>query len=368
VEGEKMPTPIQTNQPTQKRAWVGQTEFPNNNIQQAQRIAHAIWDDFAGKGAAPHQVAMAIDMSPTSGTWRNLCGSSIAYGLTEGGYNASQIVLTELGRRLVAPIEEGDDARAKVEAILQPRVLKEFFQRYDKAKFPKDEIAKNVLVNLGLPKDRADKGLQIVKEAGEFAGVILQTKSGPFVALDNPSPGRGGAGLAFETDEEEQAEAAIDAANVNTSIPPLALSVTTKGGNRVFITHGKNKKILEQVKQIVQFGKFDPVVAQEHETVSKPVPQKVLDEMRTCNAAVIHVGVEAYLLDEQGNKVPQLNGNVLIEIGAAMALYKNNFVLLVEDGVTLPSNLQGLYECRYSGDELGMEATMKLLKAFNDFN
>lgn len=62
---------------------------------------------------------------------------------------------------------------------------------------------------------------------------------------------------------------------------------------------------------------------------SQPVPQKVLDDMRTCQAAVIHVSVERYLLDEQGNKVPQLNGNVLIEIGAAMALYKGNFVLLV---------------------------------------
>src|SRR4051812_15201013 len=99
-------------QDASKRAWVGQAEFPNNSIQQALRIAQAIWDNFAGKGAAPHQIAMAIDMSPTSGTWRNLCGSSIAYGLTEGGYNAAQITLTDLGRRMVAPTEEGEDKRA----------------------------------------------------------------------------------------------------------------------------------------------------------------------------------------------------------------------------------------------------------------
>ena len=49
-----------------------------------------------------------------------------------------------------------------------------------------------------------------------------------------------------------------------------------------------------------------------------------------------------------------------------MALYRDNFILLVEDGVQLPSNLQGLYECRYQGDELGSEGTMRLLKAFND--
>ena len=138
-------------------------------------------------------------------------------------------------------------------------------------------------------------------------------------------------------------------------------------GNRVFITHGKNKKILEQVKELVSFGKFEPIVAQERETAAKPVPEKVMDEMRSCQAAVIHVGSEGYLLDSSGKQVPQINGNVLIEIGAAMALYGRNFILLVEDGVTLPSNLQGLYECRYSGDELNMPATMKLLKAFNEF-
>lgn len=50
-----------------------------------------------------------------------------------------------------------------------------------------------------------------------------------------------------------------------------------------------------------------------------------------------------------------------------MALYKGNFVLLVENGVTLPSNLQGLYECRYSGDELGMEATYEASEGIQRF-
>ena len=138
-------------------------------------------------------------------------------------------------------------------------------------------------------------------------------------------------------------------------------------GNRVFITHGKNRKILEQVKELVAYGKYEPVVAMEHETAAKPVPQKVMDEMRTCKAAVIHVSAETVLCDEEGNEVPRINENVLIEIGAAMALYGSRFVLLVEEGVRLPSNLQGLYECRYDGNELNMPATMKLLKAFSKF-
>ena len=146
-----------------------------------------------------------------------------------------------------------------------------------------------------------------------------------------------------------------------------AVSRSAENAIRVFITHGKNRKILDQVKDIVTFGQREPVVAMEHETAAKPVPLKVMDEMRTCGAAVIHVDIESMLLDSEGNKVPKINENVLIEIGAAMALYGDKFVLLVEEGVRLPSNLQGLYECRYVGDELNLPAAMKLLRAFNEF-
>ena len=105
----------------------------------------------------------------------------------------------------------------------------------------------------------------------------------------------------------------------------------------------------------------------EHETTAKPVPKKVMDDMRMCEAAVLHVGAEEMLYDSEGNEIRKINENVLIEIGAAMALYGGKFVLLVEEGLELPSNLQGLYECRYEGDELNMQATMKLLRAFNEF-
>ena len=61
-----------------------------------------------------------------------------------------------------------------------------------------------------------------------------------------------------------------------------------------------------------------------------------------------------------------INGNVLIEIGAAMALYGRRFILPVREGIKLPSNLQGLFEVRYSSDDLSGEATIKLLEAINE--
>jgi len=137
--------------------------------------------------------------------------------------------------------------------------------------------------------------------------------------------------------------------------------------NRVFITHGKNKEIVAQIKELLTFGNFEPVISVEHESLSKPVSDKVMDDMRSCSAAIIHVGTELKLLDQAGEEHRILNPNVLIEIGAALALYGGRFILLVEKGVTLPSNLQGLYEVRYEGNALDYAATMKLLKAFNEF-
>ena len=49
-----------------------------------------------------------------------------------------------------------------------------------------------------------------------------------------------------------------------------------------------------------------------------------------------------------------------------MALFGRRFILLVREGVELPSNLQGLYEVRYTGDALDGDAIVKLLEAIND--
>jgi len=81
------------------------------------------------------------------------------------------------------------------------------------------------------------------------------------------------------------------------------------------------------------YGNFDPVVSVDNETMSKPLSDKVLDDMRACSFTVIHVEEENVLLDAAGEKHVSLNQNVLIEIGAALALHKNRFVLLVKEGV-----------------------------------
>jgi hypothetical protein len=346
-----------------KRAYVSQADVPKHSLEEAIALARALQENFNGE-AAPHELANAMSISPTSSAWQSLTGAAVAYGLTEGGYNATTIRVAPLGSRIVAHEEEGDDAMAIREAALLPRVMKQFFQNYDRGKFPQEAIGINVLVSMGALRERAKALYEMARATGLLAGFITNTKTGLYVSLNakGSTPN-----LQLPTPEESEEKPPEQTGTPAAPRTMPQLPPTENGNTKVFITHGKNRAIVEQLKEILKFGKFDPVVAVEHETPSKPVPEKVLEDMRSCFASVIHVESELELLTPDGEKIQRINENVLIEIGASLALYGRNFVLLVKKGIHLPSNLQGLYCCFYEGDKLDYDATMKLLKAFNEF-
>lgn len=352
---------------TSKQQRISQSLFPSMSFFQAIRVAQAIWDELAGEGGRPIDVATAMKIQPSGGAWRGLCGAAIAFGLTEGGYNANEIKLLPLGRRCVAPEEEGDDAAAMVEAFLKPTIIRDFLQKYDGKKFPGDQIGQNVLISLGLPKDRAGSAYSLLIDDGEKLGILQDIRGERYVNLAARKSSKVQVPTVAANDIDDEGEEYDEPSQVAPPAPAAAAPPAGAEMKRVFITHGKDKGIRDQIEEIVKYGGFTPVVSVKTESLAKPVPHKVLDEMRSCGAAVIHVNIEQRVKDEAGNEVDLVNQNVLIEIGAAMALYGEKFVLLVEEGAALPSNLQGLYECRYSGSELSMTATMKLLKAFNEF-
>ena len=347
---------------------LSQTDVPRVPLKEALRIPRALSDSYANAPTKPLRVAQALDMTTSSGTFRDLCSAAIAYGLTEGGAYAEQISLTSLGRRIVAPVDEGDDLAAMREASLKPRIVRAFLERYNNARLPSDKIARNVLEEMGVPREALDRALNLTLGIAQDMSFIQEIKGNSYIDLDTAIPIKvvppreeevnGGSEVGSQEDDASQDENTNNVSQLN--MPPQV-------NNRVFITHGKNKDIVSQLKELLTFGSFEPVVSVETETVSKPVPDKVMDAMRSCYAAIIHVGTEMKVMDSAGEEHRMLNSNVLIEIGAAMALYRRRFILLVERGVILPSNLSGLYEVRYEGDRLDYEATMKLLRAFNDF-
>lgn len=351
---------------TERKKQLSQADVPAYSLDEAMRVPEVLRDEYGKRATKPIDVAQVLQMGPHGTSFRMLTGAALAYGLITGGAQASEIALDDLGRRAVAPTEDGDDLRARREAILRPRVLREFLERYDGSPLPSEQVALNVLEELGVPPKATRRALEMIIRNAEGLGLLVAIKDKRYVRLD-AAPVSNGAASPTDNGHVEDLYGLEDVPEVK----PLPESLVTPGSaepnNQVFITHGSNNAIVAQIKEILSFGKLDPIVSVERETTAKPVPDKVLDDMRSCFAGIVHVGTEKVVLDQVGDEHRMLNPNVLIEIGAAMALYGRRFILLVEKGVALPSNLQGLYEVRYEGDKLDYEATMKLLKAFNEF-
>src|SRR5439155_5283523 len=170
-------------------------------------------------------------------------------------------------------------------AILKPRIAKEFFERYRRAKFPTDVIAGNVLKSMGVPPERVEAALEIIRTNGRYAGIIRETPTGPFVNLDSPGVPAPTATPALPEQDAEDAAADQDATGapaaaaaksvlaVQAAAAVPVLPAFDAKANRVFISHGKQKAIASQIKELLAFGNFEPVVSVERESTAIPVTE-----------------------------------------------------------------------------------------------
>lgn len=349
-----------------------QSEFPKDTLEQSLRVAQALEEANGGQPLPPVETATALGISPGSSDFRALLSSSFKYGLTSGSYKSERIELTDLGRQIVEPKSTEESREGLVAAALAPPTFRNIYEYYKGKKIPEKAFFQNTIVReFGVPREHAGICVDTFTENVDAAGLVRATKSGPWLSIEAAPPKVNES----SDDEEEHPQETADVVSDFVGPGRSAIAPDRHNGavvkvdpreRRVFVTHGTDKSFVEPIKKLLGFGEMVPVVAVERQSVSKPVPDKVMDDMRSCGAAIIHVDAEQTLMDSEANAHVVLNPNVLIEIGGAMALYGRRFVLLVRDGVKLPSNLQGLYEVRYQGGTLDGDATIRLLEAIND--
>ncbi|HEX8225346.1 MAG TPA: TIR domain-containing protein [Allosphingosinicella sp.] len=381
--GKKPETVSNPAEAAPKRSYLKQADVPIGSLEDALRIPQALFDHYAGRSTAPFHIAKALSVDPKGSQIRLLSGASIAFGLIEGGAQAAAISPTELARRILRPRAENEDIEAKREAVLKPRVFGEFLRRYDQSPFPRSDIAVNILEELGVPRDKANEVLERLDASARSVGFLEEINGKIYISLqapnappqDPPEPNK--PDLVPPPPEPVTPDLRREP---TPSVPSkiIAPAVISGGASmkaaveddlrrrRVFITHGKDRALVEPIRKLLEYGELEPVVSVERQSVSKPVPEKIMDDMRKCGAAIIHVDAERKYTDAEGKEHAILNPNVLIEIGAAMAFYGRRFILLVREGVNLPSNLQGLYEVRYPGETLDAASTIRLLEAMKD--
>lgn len=354
-----------------KKNRINQSDFPLYDIEKSLLVAQAIKDNYASQPTAPLLVAEACDISPSSSNWRYLSRASVAYEITTGSYQAKQIDITPLGRKIVSPLSEGDDLLALIEAIQKPRILGEFYAKYNGSKLPKDNILENVFESMGIPREKIKSAIEIMRKNAKKAGILREINGNEYIYLETSKTKVDSDTRENTVDDEIEKttstdEVPIDLFKKMELEPPMKSAVKEPLRKNIFISHGKNNtKIIKQLKEIIDYGEMTPIISVERETTAIPVPDKVFDDMRTCSAGIIHIDLEEVAL-EDGTTYKKLNENVLIEIGAAIALYNKRVILLCKKGTSLPSNLQGLYKSEYEGNELSGTSVMKLLKTLKD--
>jgi hypothetical protein len=168
---------------SRQRSRLSQEDVPGYSLDQALRVPKAIADSYAYKPTRPLNVAGAMKVSPSTGGFRMMTGAAIAYGLTTGGAFAPEIAITPLGMRIVRPTKPGDDLAAKREALLKPKIVGDVLRQYDGAALPPDDIAKNVLLEKGVPAERVDRVLALILEGAESVGFLKDISGKKYVDL-----------------------------------------------------------------------------------------------------------------------------------------------------------------------------------------
>jgi hypothetical protein len=342
-----------------RRVRVSQADVPRHPLGEALKVARCIEDHYGGSVTTPLDVATSIGSTPTSSWFRTITGAAIAYGLTSGGPNSAHIGLTSLGRRAAAPTDESDERAATVEALLKPRIVREFLQKYDQKKLPPDHIAQNVLTQLGVDREASERTLAVIRDSALFAGVLRSHKDNEYVDLHGQHQTTG-VGPAQQPDEADAVEPEWETGE---PAGPIRRSAPAQP-RPIFIGHGRNHGPLKKLQAILDNFAIPYKVVLDEPDLGRPIPVKVQNVLRECGSAILVFTKDEQFFDGEGNEFWRPSENVVYELGAASYQYDERVVVLKEKGIRFPLDFEGIGSIEFEQDGLeskGIEIIKELI-------
>jgi predicted nucleotide-binding protein len=129
----------------------------------------------------------------------------------------------------------------------------------------------------------------------------------------------------------------------DTTPPPEGGTMPDK---RVFIVHGRNHAIRNDIERyLTKDLKLETVVMEDGAHRGRTLPEKFEEIAKACSFAVfILSGDDELICKRTRQELKRARQNVILEVGYFWGALgrRGQWVLLVEDGVELPSDLQGL--------------------------
>lgn len=311
---------------------------PKFTLKGALKLAQSIEDNNAGKPFDTTTLAESLNQSSNSSKFRMLVTASSKYGLTSGSYAADRISLTPLGISITAPKSDKEREESILSALLHPNIYKKFFAYYDRKQIPREELLKNTLKReFGVKTGDIDICYKIIIENIDELGLIKKDNGNDCLYLSQLQS-------SMSSDNEVLTETAQDKHHEVTDVQQ------ENQIKQIFVAHGKNQDVVEQLKTILKKIKVPHIIAIEESNQGRPVSKKISDLMHACSSAIFIFTRDRKIQDDKGNEVYVPNANVVFELGAASVLYENKIVIFKQEGVELGSDFKDLAYISFDDD------------------
>jgi predicted nucleotide-binding protein len=349
--------------------------FPPTALEEAINLADAIRDYNAGQPFDRLLLADALGIKPSSSNFRDILKAGHQYGVTNGSEKSDKVSLTLLGTKLTKPMNTGERAQAVIEAALAPELAGKVYRHYNRNKMPGTEFLKNALERqFDVPPEWSQDIATLLDKNARYAGLVRPISGSDMVLIDAPSVGptaesdvNASLSQTSEVSESHEAQitpvAAAPATDKMTEaeIKSLGPSTPAPKATHIFLGHGKNKKPLEQLKNMLNEFKITYRVTVEEPNRGLPIPDKVAELMRQCSSAILIFTKDELFFDKDAKEVWRPSENVIHELGAASILYGGRIIILKEKGISLPSNFASIGYIEFDPDALAAKG-IDLLK------
>ena len=349
---------LETRKTVGKRQIVSQFDIPGFSLDHALQVPSALLDSFAGQATPPARLASAINLLAISNQFRMLTESAIAYGLTEGSAQSSEIGLTELAQRILRPISEEDALEARRQALLKPRIVGEFLRRYDGSPVPPISIAEKMLSDMGVPRGVASKAYEFIVKDARALGMV-DTIDGRNIVVVDGIRGEDAEALNERRDDGLQEIVDHEAHEISAQLINR-LQANAKEAEerelRVFLPRDLADDLLSPIRKLLGFA---GLIGDSGDGTRLSDS----DRMAQCSHGLLIVDQVQKFLDPDLEEVALPLTTDLLSIGAARFLYSERLILLVKQGITLPEELSGITQLAFNGKTLDGDTTIQLMEA-----
>ncbi len=294
--------------------------YPSYTLEDALGVAEAIHRVNAGLPFDRELLAGALGTTPKSSAFTMRLNASATYGLTQGGYNDTDIRITELGECAVASAD-AESACAIAAAAMNPEIFGKFYEMLDGKRLPEDTYVHSLLQReLGVPAGLVKECLRIIRSNGAFAGIIADEGGAQTVRLGNLS--------APTTVSPEPPD------SPRQQTPSPISAPRTAGASKIFIGHiGASDAARFVASMLDGFGILSDSPSTADYT-GLMLQAQAVDAMRSSSAAILIFG--------GAPDIKAARDKMLMLLGAASVLFDNRVVIFHETGADLDISLDDL--------------------------